>query len=387
MLPSIFTATRVKKWRGYYHVYVSMPGGQEKRLRRKVTLGVCAEMTKGEALDKLRIYIRRARGQQVSTLPKALIADLCDDYFNLRIGDWSETNRDTVRSVLDNLVKPVIGGRQVGSVTSEELKLLVTGLPSRQWRTPKGEVRRGCSVSYAKKCITYLRAIFDLALSRGLIERNPARDPIVRLTLPKQVRKPTRGYLSFDDIPLLLAQLKTEGHLIVSLALFCALRPNEVFALRRNDVGDGWLRIDEALDRRRQPKNPKTVSSNARVVLSPRLQKELGDWMGSRPGTPGDLLFPNRYGRAKDRQRELNRVLKPAARRAGLGKVTFQMLRRTFSTLAQTVGGVKDIQAQMRHARPDTTAAIYMQTLPAQQKLAVGIFEEMILGPERTLIQ
>ncbi|MGD1097337.1 MAG: tyrosine-type recombinase/integrase [Bryobacteraceae bacterium] len=92
------------------------------------------------------------------------------------------------------------------------------------------------------------------------------------------------------------------------------------------------------------------------------------------------MLFPNRDGRPKNRQNELNRMLKPAAARAGLGNVTFQMLRRTYSTLSQTTSGLKDIQAQMRHARPDTTAGIYMQTIPAQQADSVRLLEEMMFG-------
>jgi hypothetical protein len=42
------------------------------------------------------------------------------------------------------------------------------------------------------------------------------------------------------------------------------------------------------------------------------LQKELKDWMRGHPGEPEDLLFPNRNGRPKNRQNELNRMLKPA---------------------------------------------------------------------------
>jgi integrase len=374
---------RVKKWRGYYHVYASTAEGQEKRLRRKVTLGVCTEMSKGEAVDKLRDHIRRTRGQEGAASSAAFVSTLCDDYFNLRKGDWSETNQGTVRSVLDNLIKPIIGNRPVASVTPEELKFLVNGLPDRRWLTPQGNVRCGCSDSYAKKCITYLRAIFDLALSRDLVRRNPARDPIIRLMLPKQVRKPAKGHLAVEDIPHLLAQLNADDYLVIYIALVCALRPGEVYVLRRNDVGEGWLRIDESLDRQRRSQAPKTNSSNASVVLPPRLQRELGDWLRSHPGAPSDLLFPNRVGRPKNRQNELDRVLKPAAKRAGLGKVTFQMLRRTFSTLVQKIGGLKDIQAQMRHARPDTTASIYMQTLPAQQTQTISNFEEMILGKKR----
>ena len=134
------------------------------------------------------------------------------------------------------------------------------------------------------------------------------------------------------------------------------------------------------MDRQRRSQAPKTSSSNASVALPPQLQRELNDWLHSNPGAPDDLLFPNRDGRPKNRQNELDRVLKPAAKRAGLGKVTFQMLRRTFSTQAQKIGGLKDIQAQMRHARPDTTASIYMQTLPTHQAQMISDFEDMILG-------
>jgi integrase len=69
-----------------------------------------------------------------------------------------------------------------------------------------------------------------------------------------------------------------------------------------------------------------------------------------------------------------------ASKAAKTAKVTFQMFRRTFSTLAQKKAGLKDIQAQMRHSRPDTTAAIYMQAIPVQQKQAIQALEELIFG-------
>ena len=51
------TGRQVKKWLGQFHVYVTLPDGSERRLRRKVTLGERATMSKGEAQDKLREYI------------------------------------------------------------------------------------------------------------------------------------------------------------------------------------------------------------------------------------------------------------------------------------------------------------------------------------------
>lgn len=53
-------------------------------------------------------------------------------------------------------------------------------------------------------------------------------------------------------------------------------------------------------------------------------------------------------------------------------EIHFQVLRRTVATRAQNLGSVKDIQAHLRHARPDTTANEYMQALPASVQQMVG---------------
>jgi integrase len=53
-------------------------------------------------------------------------------------------------------------------------------------------------------------------------------------------------------------------------------------------------------------------------------------------------------------------------------KLNFQILRRTMATQAQKMGSVKDIQAHLRHARPDTTANEYMQALPESVQEMVG---------------
>jgi hypothetical protein len=42
------------------------------------------------------------------------------------------------------------------------------------------------------------------------------------------------------------------------------------------------------------------------------------------------------------------------------------------ATQAQKMGSVKDIQAHLRHARPDTTAYEYMQELPESVQEMVG---------------
>jgi integrase len=378
------TGKQVKKWRGFYHVYAKTGDGREKRLRRKVLLGTCEELTKGAAEDKLREHIRQSRGERVVIGPGTTVGDLCDRWFEMKKANWSEANQKTVRAVFESLIKPAIGSFEVGRIEAEDLKALVDGLPKRQWKTPKGGNRAGVSDSYARKTITYLRSVFDYAVEKDLITKNPARRQVVKLKTPLAARKPLKKVLAPEDGERILAQLDTgEDRLIIRVALVCALRPSEIFALKRNDVDlvDGSVRVDESLDRKRNLKAPKTESSKATIPVAPKLKEELAKWMKAHPGNLDDLLFPNRDGRPKNRQNELNRMLKPAALRAGLGnKVTFQMLRRTFATHAQGKGNLKDVQAQMRHSKPDVTAGVYMQAIPEQQRQTVQAVEDTLFG-------
>jgi integrase len=77
--------------------------------------------------------------------------------------------------------------------------------------------------------------------------------------------------------------------------------------------------------------------------------------------------------------------LRPAAERAGLQAlaVDFQMLRRSFATIAQYVGlDVKAIQQQLGHARPDMTASEYMQPLDDLTAAQLTRLERMLRGQE-----
>lgn len=56
------------------------------------------------------------------------------------------------------------------------------------------------------------------------------------------------------------------------------------------------------------------------------------------------------------------------------------------ATQAQNMGSVKDIQAHLRHARPDTTANEYMQALPASVQQMVGsVYLMLAKGGNETL--
>ena len=70
--------------------------------------------------------------------------------------------------------------------------------------------------------------------------------------------------------------------------------------------------------------------------------------------------------------------MNPLAKKLGLPKLNFQVMRRTMATHAQSKGSVKDIQAHLRHAKADTTANEYMPELPESVKKMVGSVYAML---------
>ena len=393
------TGTREKKWNGWFYVYQPQADGTSKRVRRKVTLGTKVELpTKGKAEEALRLIVRRQLEQPMAVVARAKVSDLCDDYLNLHSGDWEPVTRTTNSSVIATFIKPAIGHLAIDKVTAEDLKRLVNDLPNRTYATKgriergadgklkkvPGKVKKGVSRSYAIKVITHLRALFDLASERELVRKNPARSVHLRLKLPKQVKEVDKSVFPPQHLPALLAELDVRDRLIVWLSILGATRPGELFAVRGGDVGPGaaWIHIERALDRRKQVKTTKT--GKARFVhLPPDLAVELQAWIGAQRIGAQDWIFQNRDGNPMDNTHFITYRLRPAAKRAMIPvqDVDFQMLRRSFATLAQYTGmDIKAIQSQLGHSKPDMTAREYMQPVDARTVQQLGHLEDMLRG-------
>lgn len=69
----------------------------------------------------------------------------------------------------------------------------------------------------------------------------------------------------------------------------------------------------------------------------------------------------------------LRRRIKPVAKVLGIVEpVSFQVLRRTFATNAQTLGNVKDVQVHLRHSDVSTTLGVYTQPIAESTRKLVN---------------
>lgn len=139
-----------------------------------------------------------------------------------------------------------------------------------------------------------LRSVFDLAISEGLVERNPA----ISLFTPRNHKKGRQKLvLTPPQIIKMLQALDLRERLIARLAILEGMRPSEILGLQRQD-----LDVDSVWVRRRVFKSnvdtPKNERSARRVALSNRTARLLTDWCKAWP-RPARMIgcFPQRLSK------------------------------------------------------------------------------------------
>ena len=182
---------------------------------------------------------------------------------------------------------------------------------------------------------------------------------------------------------MILAKTVRRDRILLPLDMTEALRPSELLALRWRSFDDqNTLSITETVFRRQVRPFGKTPGSLSKVHLPDGMASELRRWkLECNDRSAEAFIFPNADGGFIDTANYRFRGLKPLAEKLGIEKLNFQILRRTMATQAQRMGSVKDIQANLRHARPDTTAFEYMQELPdSVQEMVGSMYEKLKKG-------
>ena len=96
----------------------------------------------------------------------------------------------------------------------------------------------------------------------------------------------------------------------------------------------------------------------------------LAEWgERSNPSCDQHFIFPNADGGVYRLDNYRADVLKPALKKVAdetdITGIDFRACRRTCGTHRSQYGGVKEVQAHLRHARATTTLDIYIQEIPA----------------------
>ena len=198
--------------------------------------------------------------------------------------------------------------------------------------------------------IARLRTIFATAKRRKLI----AEDPMIFI---KNLREHKGDVDSFtlEEAERLIKSAAGQDRTLITILIFCGLRPNEALALHWEDVDFDreQLRIRHSIHRFAGIGLPKTASSEREVDMLPPVVDEL---QMQRPRTQlrGDLVFLNENGGPLDLTNFCERNWRRLLVRTSLRHRNLYQCRHTYAALQLSRGeNPQYVAHQMGHTNPE----------------------------------
>ena len=335
-----------------FRFYETTPEGR--RYRRSTTVGTVAQYpTKTDALRiieplRLRLNLHHRFGRPVS------IGALIDHYIERELPERRHSTQQSHSSTLKRWILPRWGDRPL-----EEVKPVAV----EEWLR---------SLTLAPKTKVNLRSLFHLIYEHArrweLTDRNP-----IDLVRQRGGRRCIPRVLTPSEIRLLLAQLTGSYHTMVLVAACLGLRASEIMGLQWQDFN--WEDLTVYIRRgvvNGRSGDTKTEASQKSLPIDPRLARSLQElWKRTFHRSPQDWVFANKAGRPRGQQNILHRHLRPAALRAGIGKIGWHTFRHSYSTMLRGAGtDIKVQQELLRHSTIQSTLNTYTQAISEQKRAA-----------------
>lgn len=245
-----------------------------------------------------------------------------------------------------------------------------------------GNVKDGSGLSprTIKHFHSTLRMILDKAVSRNLINKNPALDCDFKYP-EREIKK---KHLTLEESEKVIDAINpnVRSQLLVLTTLYTGLRKGEAIALKWDDVDleDSIIHVNHSITvyRNRDSntpnryivavKEPKTVNSKRSVPITNKLtgllkehkQKMIEENLkAGRSNKDYNFVFQTRNG-TPHRQSNVTRTWKKLLEKANVEYIKFHSTRHSYATrLAEKNLHPKVTQAVMGHSRISTTLDIY----------------------------
>ena len=287
-------------------------------------------------LDRVQQDVERGGWRADARLGKRTLRQYCDSYLeeNPRIGErWAETCRRNMRLHLVDLLDEPVAAISPPMIRSWH---------SRALRGKGG--RTSISQSYR-----FIRAVLNVAVSDGAIERNPCLIPGAG-----NQRSPERSIATPAQVATLVDATTPRYRAAVALAAWCGLRRGEICALRLADVDlkAGTVtvrqsRVELLESGRKFDKDPKSEAGKRTVSIPPHLLPLLRDHAKTFSGT---MHFIADTTGQQARGNTIYQAFVRARKVTGTD-ISFHDLRHTGQSLAAATGAsLVDLKKRLGHS-------------------------------------
>jgi len=360
---------RKKLWVARWREDVIRPDGSPGRIQRTVVLGLVSEIpsrTKAQTMLDQRLQPLN-QGIHRPQTTKRLREFVEGEWTTLVLPTLKLSTQCGYRKTLGRHVLPCFGDARLCDITKLDIQQFVAD-----------KFRQGLAWQTVRNAWTVLSSVLDSAADYSLLNSNPARG----VKFPPQGRRKEPKILSSEAFAKLLTELREPFKTMVALAALTGLRVGELLALRWKvvDLTAGTIRICESVFQG-QFQQPKSTSGIRTIPIGPHARRLLQEHLHRSGGRaePEGLIFPNKLRGAHSEVNLLERVLKPAAKAAGLDRVTWHQLRHIHASVLHNLGVPPKIaQQQLGHASVETTLNIYTHAIPESHRLAVENLERAL---------
>jgi integrase len=368
--------TKQKYFYGEFNVYVKDASGKSIRKHRGVHLGFKSKMTKSAAEDKLQQIIFRETGQGLGPSDKVTLDWFWNERFLIaRRGGWSDATLRGNVTDWTRYIAPALGKLKLSEIDAFNMQRHFNELAAADY-----------AKSIVQKSKTLLSSVLSYAVDLKFLPSSPmiaaSGRHVVRMPRCKRSAKPL---VSDDQMAQLIALiLDQRDKLILILAYLYGLSAEEVFGLTWDCIGDSLHIRNVAWRGTLYRDTVKRDSRKRELPLHDDLKAMIADWKRASGGKGIDLLFPGKDGESPMWPNIwLQKRIMPTVRTVGIANVTFQIMRRTFST-EELERDPKSVQAIMGHAKPDMAANIYAQSQESKMSaLLDGRWHRLGLGVTR----
>lgn len=249
------------------------------------------------------------------------------------------------RQLLDRFILPTFGPRKLSAIRTDEV---------RRWLAL---VIESATQIQAAKAYRLLRAILNVAVDDGLLQRNPCA-----IRGAGQEHSAERPLATADEIQALADVIAPHMKALVLLAGFGGLRHGELLGLHRGDIDVAacTLRVQRQalyLQKRGRVEAPPKSKAGVRTVTLPAFVAEalahhLDEW--TPPGPEAPVFIGERGGplAATSLAHEFSR----ARAQIGLEHVTLHDLRHAAGTMAAWTGATtRELMARLGHSTTDAS--------------------------------
>jgi integrase len=331
--------------------------------RRKArTLGRIGKMTKAKALRELAALVAPVNEREASASAGSAFGDFVRQvYLPFYRRKWKRTTTVTNEERIDHHLVSEFGSRALGTFGRKELQAFLDA---------KGAC--GLSFSVVDHLRWDLKQIFDMAVAEGYLARNPA----TLLYTPRECPRPNATVMTIEEVQRLFSVLDVRERLIAALAVIAGMRPGEIFGLRWSRLDSVYADVRERVYRG-DIDTPKTTRSVRFAALSDGLVAAVADWREESAFTkPSDWVFPSeRIATPVSRDNCFRRFFRPKLATVGLGWVTFQVMRRTHSTLLKELDVDPHVRAEQMGHTIDVNENTYTRSSLERRRAAVNALE------------